>query len=1039
MSSFNKFRHLPTFCILAFTGSVLPPLASGALAEDKTIDTDRTTPVTTSSFLGATGKLTITEDGSITSSNGTPLTLDGNHTLLMQGTLTSSNKLAGIGLKVDTGDGLRLTSGIDIEGSISVPGPSGASDDINEPSSNVGFGLFGTGVFDGDITLSEDSEISVGGGNAKGIYIGSDLEGDLTLGGQIEMLGDGSIGLHIDGDVTGDVTVDGSIVARVEDGIGILQSGSIDGAFVHEGGINLGIAATTDADGDPVDAVVGKAAIYLTNDITGGVLLGGVGVNDDPDEDEVVPVSTIVSQGGAPALLVENLKDDGSDLVIGQVDGLEYAIVHKGTMAVSGSTSGFDAWGIRVLGGEGDAWTRLVGGLHIDKGRVDVTALDATATGIEIGDRVDASTLLNRGVIQVRTTITDLGDNDNTTFSEGGDAIGVLVQEDAVVGRFRNAGNLYVSAAGEGKDAFGLVDHSGTITNISNGGTWIATRGAENEEGNAVAIDVRANTSGVRLLNTGTITGDVWLGSGGDTVLLEDGELTGNIVFGSGADRLVIKDDAIFTGGVSHSGTLDLTLSNASLGLGINDTFNVTTASLEGDSSLYFNVDPLLGKAGRFNATGSVVIGEDVEINPVFRTFVTEEESFELLTAGTLTLGGDLDAPSLANQSFILDAQLTVNEAGNAIVLTVRPKTAEELSLGGNKAVIYEGLLEGVDPADELGGALASLTTQGEVDLAMEAILPDTTNAVFQMAYSGVRQLEATLNDRLTETTARRRLQGGFWAREIVGVGSADIADSAADTDYLGAGIMIGFDKNLSENLLWGISTGFMLQGTDRVGDIGDDISLFTPYLSSYVIASDGAVFLSGSASFWYNSVSRSRGLVVGTLNKTVESTSNGWTGSADVHAGYDLKLGGLHLRPKVGVSYARAKESGYTEDGAGGAALVVEGRNFSRLDGVGSVALGHDFKWKGEGDTAVYIRPELFASYRHRLSGTSQFITSARFTESEEFLELANDVIADTSYEMGANLNIFSGFGAASLRYTYEKREDWNAHFAGFNFKMEF
>jgi outer membrane autotransporter protein len=1039
MSSSSKFRYLPTFCILAFTGTMLPPFAPAVLAEDRTIDSDRTTPVTTSSFLGATGKLTITEDGSITSTTGTPLTLDGNHTLLMQGTLTSGNALSGIGLRVDTGDDLRLTSGIDIEGAISVPGPSGTNDDINEPSTNVGFGIFGTGIFDGDITLSEDAEISVGGGNAKGIYIGSTLEGDLTMNGGIEMLGAGSIGLHIDGDVVGDVSVDGSILARVKDGIGILQSGSIDGAFVHEGGINVGVAATTDDDGDPVDAIPAKAGIYLTNDITGGVLFGGLGVGETDDEDDPVPVSTITSNGGAPALLVENLKEDGSDLVIGKVSGLDYAIVHKGTMAVSGSSSGFDAWGIRVLGGEDDAWTRLEGGIHIDKGRVDVATLDGTAIAIEIGERVEAQTILNRGVIEATSAITDLDDDDDTTFSEGGDAIGLLVQENSIVTKFRNAGTIYTAASGEGKDSFGLVDLSGNITNISNGGTWIAALGANNEDGNAVVIDVRANTTGVRFLNTGTVTGDVWLGSGGDTVLLEDGELTGDIDFGAGANKLVIQDAAIFTGGVTHSGTLDLTLAGASLALGSNDTFNVTTASIEDDSALFFGVDPLQGKAGQFNATGAVVIGEGVEINPIFRTFVTQEESFDLLTAGTLTLGGEIEAPTLTNQSFILDAQLGLNDAGDTIVLTVRPKTAEELSLSGNKAVIYGELLENLDPSDDLGGALAGLENQSEVDLAMEAILPDTTNAMFQMVYSGVRQLEATLNDRLTETTARRRLQGGFWAREIVGLGSAEIADSASDTDYLGAGIMIGFDKNLSQNLLWGISTGFMLQGTDRSGEIGDDVSLFTPYISSYMIASNGAAFLSGSASFWYNSVSRSRGLVVNTLSKTVESTSNGWTGSADVHAGYDLKLGGLHVRPKVGVSYTRAKESGYTEEGAGGAALVIDGRSFSRLDGVGSVAIGHDFKWKGEGETAVYIRPEVFASYRKRLSGTSQFITSARFAESEEYFELANEVIADTSYEMGGNLNIFSGFGAASLRYSYEKREDWKAHFAGFNFKMEF
>ena len=1038
MSSTSKFRYLPTFCILAFTGSVLPPISSGALAEDKTVDNDRTTAISTTNFLGASGKLTISESGTITTS-GAPLTIDGNHTLLMQGTLTSTSKLSGIGLKVDTGDDLRLTSGIVIEGDIEVPGPSGTGENINEASENVGFGLFGTGVFDGDITLKNASTISVGGGNAKGLYIGSDLEGDLFMNGSIEMLGAGSIGVHIEGDVEGDVKIDGSIVGQVRNAIGVLQQGAIDGAFVHEGGINIGRAARTDADGDPVAAVPGIAAVYLTNDISGGVLFGGVGVNDNPDKDEVVPVSSITSNGGAPALLIENKKADGSDLSIGKVSGVDFGIVHKGTMAVNGSSSEVDAWGIRILGGEGDAWTRVAGGLHIDKGRVDVATLDAVATAVEIGERADVPVILNRGIIESTSGVTDTDDTDAVKYSEGGDAIGVLVQEGSNVTTFRNTGTIFTSAAGEGKNSVGLVDLSGNITNISNTGTWVASLGTGNEDGSAVVIDVRANTSGVRVVNEGAIIGDIWLGSGDDTVQLKDGELDGDISFGAGANRLVLEGDAIFSGGVSHAGTLDLTMSAAELSIGTSDNFNVTTATLDGESTLYFTIDPVQDKAGKLNATGTVVIGDDVEIAPIFRTFVTEEKSYDIINAGSLVLGGDMDTPTLTSGAFIFNTSLSLSEGGNGLTLTVRPKTAEELSLTGNKATIYEGLLEGLPATDDLGGALATLENEAEVNIAMESILPDTTNAMFQMVYSGVRQFEATLNDRLVETTARRRLQGGFWAREIVGLGSANIVDSDGDADYLGAGIMIGFDKNISDSLLWGISTGFMLQGTDRTGDVGDDVSLFTPYVSTYAIASNGAMFISGSASFWYNSVTRDRALTVGSLTKLVDGSSSGWTGTADAHVGYDLQLGGLHLRPKVGISYIRTKESSYIEDGAVGAALEVDGRSFNRLDGVGSVALGHDFKWKGKGDNAVYIRPELTAAYRKRLGGTSQFITNARFLESEEIMVLTNDAISDTSYELGGSLNIFSGFGAASLRYTYEKRDEWTTHFAGFNFKMEF
>ncbi|WP_417457943.1 autotransporter outer membrane beta-barrel domain-containing protein [Kordiimonas sp.] len=1038
MPFFSRVRLSSYSSTALYTGAVIAPLmlAPLAAAEDKEIDDDRTTAVTTSSFLGQSGKLTITENGTIKVSGGAPLTIDGNHTLSMNGELSSASTLSGIGLKVDTGDDLRLTSGIDIDGKITVTGPTA----VNTATTNVGLGLFGGGVFDGNIKTTIDSAISVGGANAKGIYIGSDMEGNLVSNGGISLNGANSIGIHIEGDVDGDVSIDGSISAPVKGATGVLVSGSIDGAFVHEGSIIIGKNATTDSDGDPVDAVPATAGVHITNDITGGVYFGGTGINDKAEEGETIPQSTIASTGGAPAFLVENLKDDGSDLVLGAISGEDYAVIHKGTMTSKGVSSGIESWGMRFAGAGENEWVRLEGGMYLDRGRVSVSALDATAIGIEVGDYTDIPKLLNRGVIEAVTSVTSSTDSDNkVTYSEGGDAIALSVTENGQLPVLRNRNSIVAVASGEGKDAFAVQDKSGTLSSISNYGILSATLGTNNTTGDAVALDVSANTTGVTLYNTGKITGDIWMGSGNDRVELTEGTLTGDIKFGAGADELLIAGDAIFTGGVSHEGTLNLTLSGADLSLGVNDRFEVTTANLTGESTLFVTIDPLTGKSGLFDASGEVIIGEDVAITPVFETFITEAQEYDLLQAGSITLGGALEQPTLANQSFLLNSSLTLSGEGDKIILEVRPKTAEELSLSGNKAKIYEGILDSLDPADDLGGALAQLEDAEGVDRAMEAILPDTTNAMFQMAYSGARQLEATLGDRMITATANRRVDGGFWARELVGFGTADIADSAADSDYLGAGVLIGFDKNLNKNVLWGISTGFLLQGSSREGDIGDDVSLFTPFVSSYLMASDGALFLTGSASFWYNSVTRSRGLNVETVNKSIESNSNGWTGSVDAHVGYDLKLGGLHIRPKIGANYIRAKESGYTEEGGDGANLVVEGRNFNRLDGVGSVSIGHDFLWKGQGENAVYVRPEVFGSYRKRLSGTSQFITSARFESGTEFFELNNDAIADTSTEMGANLNIFSGFGAATLRYTYEKREDWRAHYGGFNFQMQF
>ncbi|SDD89252.1 autotransporter outer membrane beta-barrel domain-containing protein [Kordiimonas lacus] len=1021
----DRFHYVPIFSALTLVGATVSP---AVFADDAEIDTDRTTAVDTTTLMGGSGTLTVTADGSVTVSSGTAVSITGNHSLLMQGTLQSDDATNAVALGVYTDD-LRLTSDIDIEGAFVIDGPT----DEDTATSNVGLGVFGTGVFDGNLTLSEESTISVTGGSARGILIESGFEGEIYSDAVITMTGEGSVGVEIIGDVTGDVTIDGTITARNKDSIGILQTGTIDGAFVHEGGMSIGEPTTTDDDGEVVDAVPGRAGLYVGSDITGGLMLNGEGADFNDDSDEVIPTSAITTYGGAPAVLIENLKADGTDLRLGQISGLDYGLVHRGFITVNGQSAGLDAVGMRILGGN-EAKSIIEGGIHIDDGSIDVSALDATAVALHLGDGAEVPMLYNRGTIEATTGVT-YNDDGNETYSVGGDAIGVDVDENALLEALQNEETIVVSAAGETGDGFGVRDQSGTLRQIDNSGAIFVVRGT-NSSGETIAFDLRANTSGVEISNSGTIQGDIWLGSGDDNVVLTDGSLDGDIAFGAGQNSFSMSGNADFSGSISHEGSLDFYLSGADLMLGADDVLDVTSATLSDGATLSITVDPIEGSAGQLNATGAVAISDDVSITTRFSTFVTEEQTYTVIDAGDLTLEGDLVNDGGA---FLMHSTLGLSDDGTEIELTVRPKTADELAFTGNRATLYDNLFKALDPEDDLGSALVQLEDADEVEDAMQAMMPDTTGASLQMAYSGLQQLEGGLSDRLIEVNAKKRLEGGFWAREVVGVGDMTGSVSEQGVDYIGAGILLGYDKAIGQNVLWGFGGGFMLQGTERESNIGDDVSIFSPYLNTYLIAKAGAAYATTSGSIWYNDVDRSRELSFATIDKSVDSSSSGYTAALDASIGYDLKLGGLHVRPHVGASYMHVREGGYTETGGDGANLVVESRSYSRLDGIGRVSVGYDFRWSGKGENAVIIRPEVFGTYRKALSGNDTFVTAARFESGEDWFELANDPMADKSVVIGGALNIFSGFGTASLRYSREKRDDWKSHYAGFNFQMRF
>ena len=1045
-------KYSRALCTKASTLAIAACLASApALAQDQSIDDDRTTPVTSTGEVGTgAGTLTLTADGSIAVTSGTALTIDGPHNFTMEAasTISSADLLAGRGLFLDASS-QTLISNLELGGEIIVADPGDGTTDLDLTTSNVGLELGGDLGLEGDIVITSDGSITVNGSDSRGILIGGPMTGDLTSSGSITTVGNRAIGIDLDGPLTGDLLVDGDITSRNAGVAGVRIGDTLDGAYIQRGLITVG--ASPSADGD--EEITAVAGLLVESDVTGGILLDGIGADNELDLDgdgtnDINADSSITSVGGAPAVLIRNQEGSSNPLVIGEVGDLGYGYIQRGNIASTGERNGIEATGIRIEGVLG-APTSVEGGLYFDNGNSTVRATDANATGIDIGIYSSIPEIVNSGTLDVDTFTSttvlngddDDANNDVTVIGDGGVAASVLVSEQASLASLTNSGTIVATARGEGNNAFAILDLSGTLTNVTNSGTLGAA--AEDSEGaSGYAVDVRSNTSGFTLTNSGQVIGDLFLGTGNDTVTLTDGEVRGDIFFNSGADTLALSGEAVFTGSVNFDGTLDLLVDGADLELGDTDTLHVTNADFANNSNLIFNVDLLNDEAGLFTIDNLLSASADVNLQPVFSNFTDTEQSFTLINAGSIDFADSEASLALSDTPFLFDLSLAIEEgeSNSLVTLNVRPKTAEELGVSANKTALYSNILNtNVEMDNQLETSLAGLIGKDAVDAALAALMPDATNASFNSALMSERQFAQQLSNRLNDFTTDERFEGGAWVREVTNIGEHTASDSYLNSDILSVGLTMGYDKPVSKNLVIGINGGFTLNGFSGDDEtINSELSSFAPFLSVYALGKAGGLYVGLQTTAQFVSLERERTLEFGVTERIVSSNTNGWNFAGTGEIGYDLKLGALHFRPYGRISAQRYSEGGYTEEGGDSANFTVGKRSFNRTQAGFGASLGYDFKWKRPRETKIF-RPEIFYSYAKTISGSDPEALDAIFVAGDTSFALEIDQNSETIEQYGGAFNLFGDGSKARINYGYEKLDDVVGHAVSVNFALTF
>lgn len=997
-------------------------LGATAAQAQRVIDTDITTPVATSTAAaGAPADIRITEDGSVSPTGGTAITIDSDNDVTNEGEIAIRGANGATGILAQPGRAGTITNSGDIiideeRDADAEDGPFATGSDRH------GIRIAPGGTFTGNVVNS--GEIAVIGNDSAGIALDSRLDGSLTSSGRVAALGDRAAAIRT-GDVTGDISLSGTIEARGLDAVGVAVGGDVGGALTVAGSIvSSGYRYTTPPSGstdlDEDDLLQGGPALSVGGDVAGGILIAApVPPSEDDDGNEVPgqPGGSIVSYGAAPAVRVGA---EDRAIAIGAVEDGGMGLVIGGTIAGRGVYEGVDATGLSIGGRGGDV--TIAGGMSVG-GSVLASARDATATAVRLGAgaRVDAITVGGR---------LEAG----ATGEDAQSAYALLIEEDAEVGTIRNSGNIVAAASGEEGAGSAIVDRSGTVSLVENQGLISASG-----EGGAVAIDLSTNIAGAVVrqlpveqdvaaprvigdilfgagddllaLGGGTIAGTTRFGEGSNRLEMEgDAAYAGAVAFGAGADAMRLSGDARFSGSVDFGGGADiLHISDAAhfsgaiaggAGLAVAveggifastalDTVEIGSLSVGGDALLGISIDAATGASTLLDVAGAATFEEGARLGVRLSSIGGSEGRYTFLRAGTLEGAEGL---SLVDEGlpFLFTGIVEADVGENALAVVISRRTAADIGLNRSESLAYDAILDALDNEAAIANVFLGVADGDAFRAAFRQMLPDHAGGAFDAVTQGSRATARFLMD----PRAPMSDQGGwgFWLQQVAWGTSKDIGDTAA-YDITGWGASGGAEIRAGAAGNVGLSLAYLL-GRDSDGETSNEVRTEQIELAAHWRGQWGGLsaFARGSAALVDFTGTRRFDGAAGEAVVTRTATGD-WKGrlySVSAGVAHEFALGRVGLRPLAAIDYYRLDEDGYAETGGGDAFdLVVENRESDEFAATASLTLAYDLMpWAASGG---WLRAEIEGG-RRQIVGGALGATTARLAGGESFTLLPED-----------------------------------------------
>ena len=1054
-----------------FAAVALGPLcfvAALGSAHAASITATQATPVATATATnGAPDNVDVASGGTVqpTAATSPAVTLNSNNAVTNEGTIQFNNVNGSTAVLIQGGVTGSFTSSGNVSNIEDFDPPDNNKDGVVEAplaqgSNRFGVRVTGTAPFVGNITNS--GTIFAEGNDSAGVSIEAPMTGTIFNSGTIGVTGDRSFGLRTLVPITGAIQITGPISTSGQAATAVSIGNDVSGAVsvysdISSNGYSTASRSIVDSTLKTIEATPSEVqqsgpALVVGGNVGGGVYIGAapagtysgsvLDVDGDGIPDGSEGAGALSSFGSSPALLIGGANRNVTLGAFGAGNNA-FGLIMRGSVSSSGLYDGVSATGIQI-GGTGGA-ASLVGGFRLT-GQVSAQAYEAAATGLLIGAGGSVPVFQNENIIAATIAHSSLVTPTTAT------ATAIRVLAGGSLPSVINYGNIVSSVSGASASSTAIADLSGTLSNVNNQGiiSTAVTPGVTGgtTSGSAIALDLRANTTGVTLTQstnpspiplTGTldannvftattttpstpsITGDILLGNGPNTVNLLGGTVTGALSLGSGASSLTINNGAAYSGALTHSGpNLAVAVTNGSLTNTSSVPLQATSLTVGSGGSLSIAVDPANNRAGGFLVSGPATIANGAKIGINLISNLSTAQTFTLISSPSLSVG-ESASTALGQVPYITVANLSLNQAIGTLSVSLRQRTAAEAGLNPAESAALQAVLAALS-----GDSAVLNTVYGQTDRAgfvgvFDQLLPDYSGGVFRLASAAARAVSRAASD-----------ADGPWMQEVTVGARLKPGHNATPFNAIGLGVSGGMERSSSIGVV-GV-TAALFTGDIRIPKSPGDNRTSESQLEGGVTwhTDIGQLRLDGRAAGGFVSYNYRRELKVvnsaGTVSvdRTANGKSSGLSLAGRFGGSYRAQSGRWYLQPEAHIDYFHLNEGAYTETGGGNAFdMSVAKRTSSEASATVSVraggSFGRDFTW----------RPELEFGYREIVSGdpgktTAQFAGGTPFTLDPAAIQrggafgrfgfaTGNDVY-DVSIAAGAEMR--SGYTEGDLKF---------------------
>lgn len=612
-----------------------------------------------------------------------------------------------------------------------------------------------------------------------------------------------------------------------------------------------------------------------------------------------------------------------------------------------------------------------------------------------------------------------------------------------------NFGGATLSNGGTLNNNFYLINlagatftNSGTLNNTSflaNVGTLTNAAGATlNNSGYLVnAVGATLNNAGTLynsggFANAGTIinTGTLTVAAGAQ--LVDNGTLVQNagVLQGTGSltqSAVTINGGMLMPGMPGTPGTLTI---NGSL-------------TLNGGAVLAINATP--SQTSRVTVNGTASVAGTVELTAGAGTYPETPQTILSATGGvTGTFNGVTTASAFLTPSLSYDP--------NSVFLSFyQSATFDSVALTPNQAAVSTllGTIQAGGGDADLQAAIGTLSglSAEQARAAYDSLAAAaSTTAAFNLQFDIADGFVRTLADRLggagsggltamlpvqvasagakLDLSPATSSRDGAWVLAYGNHGKTDGDANANGYRQDGAGVAFGADTKLGDRWRAGAAASI---GTQRakLDEGAGKVTADGVSVAAYARCSAGAFTLDGMAGVGRNGNESTRAVDVGGMSRTARADYD----SDQQFAHLELTMKGWRLEPVAGLGYIRVDSPAYTETGAGGLSLAVDGQARESVKSYLGARYTHEF--------GSSLKLAARALWTHEFGDADSALATARFTGAPAagaFQTVGADLKRDgallglgLSGEWRRNLSLF---GDVSIE---ARQGQWNAAaFAG-------